>query len=338
MILLVNLDGTRLNFSAGFGYMPEQLEVLKPLSFHLDKPGSAGVFVVCFRERRPFLVNDVDDIKAGLSPRSQEFLQKMGSKSFMCCPIVHGEESMGILAVDNVKTKRQLLQSDIDLLMGIVPQIGISINNAALIEAKMNQFHSILEALASTIDARDPLTAGHSTRVTEYSLGISRELDVTKEFCEMLRVASLLHDYGKIGITDVILKKRGQLTPEEYVEIKTHVIKTEVILNKIKFEGIYKDVPEVAGAHHEKFDGTGYPKGLKGSEIPLGARILAVADVFEAITAKRHYRDPMQVEKAMEILEDGKETHFDPHIVDAFIRYYMKEIKDITRASVPLPK
>ena len=102
---------------------------------------------------------------------------------------------MGILAVDNVKTKRQLLQSDIDLLMGIVPQIGISINNAVLIEAKMDQFHSILEALASTIDARDPLTAGHSTRVTEHSLGIARELDVTKEFCEMLRVASLLHDY-----------------------------------------------------------------------------------------------------------------------------------------------
>ena len=91
-------------------------------------------------------------------------MKKMGSKSFICCPIVQGEESMGILAVDNVKTKKQLLQSDIDLLMGIVPEIGISVNNALLVEAKMNQFHSILEALASTIDARDPLTAGHSTK------------------------------------------------------------------------------------------------------------------------------------------------------------------------------
>ena len=338
MILLVNSDGTVLNFRTGFGYMPDQLNILRNLDFHLDKPKSAGVFVVCFKKRIPFLVNDVDDIKAGLSPRSLEFLKLMGAKSFICCPITHGQESMGILAVDNLKTKRQLLQSDIDLLMGIVPQIGISIHNAQLVEARMNQFHSILEALASTIDARDPLTAGHSTRVTEYSLGIARELDMPKEFCEMIRVASLLHDYGKIGITDLILKKNGRLTTEEYEEIKTHVLKTEIILKKINFEGIYREVPEVAGAHHEKFDGTGYPKGLGDSQIPLGARILAVADVFEAITAKRHYHDPMQIEEAFKILKDGKNTHFDPHIVDAFVRYYMKNIGRITKASDPLPK
>jgi HD-GYP domain-containing protein (c-di-GMP phosphodiesterase class II) len=338
MILLVNSDRTGLNFCAGFGYMPDQLNILKPLDFHLDRPESTGVFVVCFKKRTPFLINDVDDIKSGLSPRSLEFMKLMGAKSFICCPIIHGQESMGILAVDNVKTKRQLLQSDIDLLMGIVPQIGISIDNAQLIEARMNQFHSILEALASTIDARDPLTSGHSTRVTEYSLGIARELNMPKEFCEMIRVASLLHDYGKIGITDIILKKPGRLTPEEYEEIKTHAVKTGVILKKINFEGIYRDVPEVAGAHHEKFDGTGYPKGLRDLQIPLGARILAVADVFEAVTAKRHYRDPMQMEEAIKILEDGKNTHFDPHIVDAFIRYYMKEIRSIAKAFLPLPR
>ena len=168
--------------------------------------------------------------------------------------------------------------------------------------------------------------------MTEYSLGIARELDMPKGILRDAPRASLLHDYGKIGISDVILKKPGQLTPEEYMEIKTHAIKSEVILEKIKFEGIYEEVPEVAGTHHEKFDGTGYPKGLRGSQIPLGARILAVADVFEAITTKRHYRDPMEVEKAIKILEEGKETHFDPHIVDAFIRYYKKGNKGITKA------
>lgn len=325
MILLANPDRTRLNFGAGFGYMPDQLKFLKELSFHLDKPESRGIFVVCFRERQPFLVNDVDEIKTGLSPRSLDFARKMGTKSFICCPIVHGKESMGILAVDNLRTKRPLIQSDIDLLMAIVPQIGISIDNVLLIEDKINQFHSILEALASTIDARDPLTAGHSARVTEYALGIARELDLPKETSEMIRVASLLHDYGKIGITDIILKKPGRLTPEEYEEIKTHAAKTEEILRKINFWGIYREVPEVAGAHHEKFDGTGYPRGLHDTQIPLGARLLSVADVFEAITAKRHYRAPMRTEDAIKTLEDGKGTQFDPHIVDAFIRYYMKK-------------
>lgn len=327
MILLANDDRTRLKFGSGFGYEPNQLEMLKNVSFHLDKSESRGVFVVCFRERRPFLINDVDVIKPSLSPKSLEFLREMGAKSFICCPIIHGEGATGILAVDNVRTKRPLLQRDIDLLMGIAPQIGISIDNASLIEAKMNQFHSILEALASTIDARDPLTAGHSSRVTEYSLGIARELEMPKEFCEMIRVASLLHDYGKIGITDVILKKPGRLTSEEYEEIKTHAVKTEAILKKINFEGIYREVPEVAGAHHEKFDGTGYPRGLQGTQIPLASRILAVADVFEAVTAERHYRDPMKMEEALKILENGKGVYFDPDIVEAFIRYrYGKEV------------
>ncbi len=210
------------------------------------------------------------------------------------------------------------------LLMGIAPVIGISIRNAALLEARVKQFNSVLHTLAASIDARDNLTAGHSEKVTEYALGICSELKVSSEYREMIRVASLLHDYGKIGVPDSILKKPGRLTPEEHDIVKSHSAKTREILERINFEGIYCQVPEIAGSHHEKIDGTGYPNGLMGKDIPLGAKIIAVADFFEAITAKRHYRDPMPFDVAVELLRDGVGKHFEKKIVDSFLKYLHK--------------
>lgn len=325
VILLANQDKTRLIFRAGYGHTEEQLRILKNTDFHLDRPESKGVVVISFRDQKPFLINDIDEIKEDLSPRSLEFAKRMGTKSFICCPIIYEEESLGILAVDNLKTKRPLVQSDINLLMGIAPEIGISIHNATLFEAKERQFKSILQVLASSIDARDPLTAGHSEKVTEYTVGICKELGMPRDYCEMIRVASLLHDYGKIGIKDDILKKEDKLNTEEREEIKSHVEKTRRILEQINFEGIYREVPEISGAHHEKIDGSGYPKGLRGEEIPLGARIIAVADFFEAITSKRHYRDPMPLDIAFKLLNEHSGKQFDSEVVEAFIRYYNKE-------------
>ena len=329
LILLANNDKMVLTFHAGFGYTYEQFNILKNTSFHLDKLGSKGIFVVSFHEQKPFLINDIEEIREDLSPRSLEFAKKMGAKSFICCPIIYEDESLGVLAVDNIKTKRPLLQSDINLLMGIAPEIGISIHNAMLIEARDRQFKSILQVLAASIDARDPLTAGHSEKVTEYAVGICKEMSMPKEYCEMIRVAALLHDYGKIGIKDSILKKNGQLSIEEHEEIKSHVEKTKKILEQINFEGIYKEVPKIVEAHHEKIDGSGYPKGLKGEDIPLGARIIAVADFFEAITSKRHYRDPMPLDVAFELLRENIDMHFDRNVVEVFIKFFYKEYKII---------
>jgi Tfp pilus assembly protein PilZ/HD superfamily phosphodiesterase len=191
-----------------------------------------------------------------------------------------------------------------------------------LIEAKVRQFNSVLQVLAASIDARDTMTAGHSEKVTEYSVGICNELGLPRDECEIIRVAALLHDYGKIGVPDSILKKEGRLTPEEYTIVQTHAEKTREILARVNFEGMYCKIPEIAGAHHEKVDGSGYPLGLKGAEIPLGARIIAVADYFEAITAKRHYRDPMQLDVALQHLRDGCGSLFDRKVVDAFFTYY----------------
>jgi HD-GYP domain-containing protein (c-di-GMP phosphodiesterase class II) len=259
-----------------------------------------------------------------LSMRSLQFAKKLGSRSFICCPIVCDGEPLGILAVDNLKTKRPLLQSDMNLLMGIAPVIGVSIRNAELLQARTEQMNSILEVMAASIDARDPMTAGHSKKVKEYALGICEELGLSNDYSEVVGVAASLHDYGKIGVPDSLLKKEGKLTAEEYEVIKTHAEKTRKILSQMKFEGMFRQVPEIAGAHHEKLDGSGYPQGLKGDEIPLGAQIIAVADFFEAITANRHYRNPMPIDRAFRLLREEAGAHFRQKIIDAFTRYYTK--------------
>jgi len=321
LVLLATPNRSRLVFRAGFGYNEDELALLTKTGFNLDKSDSKGIFVVSFKDQKPFLLNDIDEIKDTLSPRSQQFAKLLGVKSFICCPIIYENESLGILAVDNIKTKRPLIQRDVNLLMGVAPQIAISIYNASLMDTKLRQFQSILKVLAATIDARDPVTAGHSERVTEYALGICHELGFDNDFCEVIRVASLLHDYGKIGVKDSILKKPGRLTPEERLDVMKHVEKSQEILERIHFEGIYAEVPEIAGAHHEKLDGSGYPKGLKGDEIPYGARIIAVADVFEAITSKRHYRDPMPLNVAFAAMRMDIGIHFDKKCVEALILY-----------------
>ncbi len=324
MILLANPEKTRLIYAAGYGANEEQLTTLKSTFFHLDKPESRGVFVISFNEQKPILVSDIDEIKGALSEKSLEFLKRTGSKSFVCCPIIYEKDSLGVLVVDNIGKKRELIQTDISILMGIAPQIGISINNALLIEQQRIQFNSILRVLAASIDARDPLTAGHSEKVTEYSVGIARELGLGEDYCEVIGIAGLLHDYGKLGVRDDVLKKPGRLTDDEYLEIRSHASKTKMILDQMNFSGNYSEIPLLAGAHHEKIDGSGYPQGLKGEEIPLGARIIAVADVFEALTAKRHYRDPMDIDEAVRILKAGINTAFEQKIVDAFLNYYQK--------------
>ncbi len=322
LIMLANPEGTRLIFRAGFGYKGDKLELLKRTAFHLDRADSAGMFVASFKEQKPFLVNDITEIGPLLSSRSQAFAREMGSQSFICCPIICDGTSLGILAVDNLRSKKPLVESDLSLLLGIAHVIGISVRNVELLDERNRQMQSILQTLAASIDARDPLTAGHSAKVTEYALGISRELELPNDYCEAVRVAALLHDYGKIGVPDAILKKPGRLTREEYEIVKTHAAKSRQILEQINFSGTLTQVPEIAGAHHEKIDGSGYPLGLKGEEIPLGARIIAVADFFEAITAKRHYRDPLPLEVALHLLEKERGVHFEERIVDAFRNYH----------------
>ncbi len=320
-IFLADSSGMFLAFKAGYGYFERDKDLLRETRFHLRNPDSKGIFVVSFREKRPFLINDVNGIEENLSPRSLEFAKRLGSQAFICCPIIYENKSLGVIVADNVRSKRALYQSDLSLFMGIASAIGMALKTAELFEDKERQFQSTLQILASSIDARDPLTAGHSEKVTEYAVVICGLLDLDKEYTETVRLAALFHDYGKIGIPDSILKKEGPLSGDEYITIQSHAVKTKEILEQIYFEGIYKDVPMIAGAHHEKMDGNGYPGRLKGEAIPLGSRIIAVADYFEALTAKRHYRDPMVIQQAIAELRKASGHHLDKKIVDVFIPY-----------------
>ena len=332
LIFLANPEKTRLIFRAEFGHTDDQVKLLQKTNLHLNKK-SKGVFVVSFREQKPFLISDITEIENHLLPRSVELGEKLDAQSFICCPVISNKKSLGILAVDNVKSREPLVQSDLSLLTGIASVIGISIRNSELLKARIRQFDSMIRVLASSIDARDPLTAGHSEKVTEYTLGICDELGISKDYREMFRVAALLHDYGKIGVPDSILKKNGMLTEEEYEAVKSHAEKTREILEQVNFEGIFSQIPEIAGSHHEKIDGTGYPKGLKGNEIPLGAKIIAVADYFEAVTSKRHYRDPMPLDNAFQMLQERSGRHFEKEVVDSFLNHFAKDSNKSRRES-----
>jgi len=211
-ILLANEERTLLTLKTAFGYSNELMSSLDKFRFHLDRPESRGVFVQAFHDRKPLLINDISEIENKLSPRSLDLVRETGTSSFISCPIVCDGESIGILAVDNASSDRPLQKSDMALLMGIAPIIGISIHNARLLEQRSKQFNSTLQVLSASIDARDFLTAGHSEKVTKYSVGICKALGISEEETEMIRVAAMLHDYGKIGVPDFILKKDGKLT------------------------------------------------------------------------------------------------------------------------------
>jgi putative two-component system response regulator len=191
----------------------------------------------------------------------------------------------------------------------------------AKVEEKTRQYQELalesIFAIVNIIEAKDEITEGHSVRVAGYSMALARAMGYDESRVDEVYETGLLHDVGTIGIPDRILKKEGKLTTEEYGEIKEHTSIGGHILAAIETMGYLADG---AKYHHEKFDGTGYPKGLKGKEIPEIGRIIAVADVFDALVSKRHYKEPMDVEAAKQEILRGSGTQFDPDIVQVFLK------------------
>ena len=321
LVLLANKDDQRLEIRGAFGYSQEHISLLETTTFSLNNPNSQGPFTTAFRERKPLLINDISSIADQITHKSKLFIRNLGTKSFATVPIMLDYQSIGLLAVDNYQRKKPLVNSDVNLLMGIAPTIGVSFRNAMLNEARERQFAATLQVLAHSIDARDFLTSGHSEQVAEYAVGIAEALGQSHEYCQMIQIAALLHDYGKIGVPDTVLKKDGPLTDTERALIRTHSQQSYDILSQVPFEGLYAQIPEICLYHHERLDGTGYPRGLKDGEIPFGAKIIAVADFYEAVTSKRHYREPMPDHVAVSLLKKDSGTHFDPEIVEAFLLY-----------------
>jgi putative nucleotidyltransferase with HDIG domain len=233
-------------------------------------------------------------------------------------------ERVGVFQCVN-KADGAFNDDDTRFLQAIASQAAIYIQNARLLEARKRMFDSFVDTLAESIESRDPLTAGHSRGVMHYAVGTAQKLGLPAEDIEAIRYAALLHDYGKIGVPDQILRKPTTLTPGEYEVIKKHVMYTAQILARINFEERLGEVPVIASHHHERLDGSGYPKGLKGDDISPGGKIIAVADVFDAVTSRRHYRGPMTVPQAVKLVEEGAGTQFEAEIVAALKRFLVEE-------------
>ena len=187
----------------------------------------------------------------------------------------------------------------------------------------------MIQTLRYTVEAKDSYTRGHSDRVSEYSVLIGEKLGLSEEQIKTLRIGGLFHDIGKIGIPDSILLKPAKLTDDEYSQIKNHPsIGAHILRNAT----IFKEIIPIVKHHHEKYDGNGYPSRLKGEEIPYMARIAAVADTFDAMTSRRSYRGPIDIEHVKEEIKRCEGTQFDPQIAEAFLDILnnnFEKIKDI---------
>ncbi len=216
-----------------------------------------------------------------------------------------------VLSVDRALEKRRLELENRDYQQHLEQKIE---EQAKKIRAS---FLNAITALAYALEAKDIYTSGHSQRVTEISVAIARELGMPQESIDKIRLAGLVHDIGKIGIKESVLNKPASLTDEEFEHIKSHCEAGERILTPIVED---EEILKAVRHHHERYDGMGYPDGLRGEQIPLGARILAVADTFDAMTSERPYRAAMSDEAACAEIERCKGTQFDPEVADAFLR------------------
>jgi putative two-component system response regulator len=216
-----------------------------------------------------------------------------------------------ILGVDRALEKRRLELENRDYQQHLEQKVE---EQAKKIRAS---FLSAITALAYALEAKDKYTSGHSQRVAETSVAIAKELGMPQDSIDKIRLAGLVHDIGKIGVRESVLNKPCRLTDEEFNHIKSHCEIGEHILTPIVED---EEILKAVRHHHERYDGRGYPDGLSGEQIPLGARILAVADTYDAMTSERPYREAMSAEVTYTEIERGKGTQFDPEVVDAFLR------------------
>ncbi len=233
-------------------------------------------------------------------------------------------------------SQHELGTREASLLCTAAAMLASHANNLALLEERENLLVSVVRTLVSAIDSRDPYTCGHSERVALYAKRLAQEIGLADEECEKIYLTGLLHDLGKIGISDSVLKKCGPLTDQEFAEIQRHPDLGWAILQEL--EQFNYVLPGVLH-HHERYDGKGYPDNLHGVDTPLEGRLLAVVDSFDAMTSDRPYRAGMPVEKAIEILGDGAGTQWDSQLIDTFLRI-LPDILEIrgTYRRPPLPR
>ncbi|MDK2970644.1 MAG: hypothetical protein PWP23_399 [Candidatus Sumerlaeota bacterium] len=249
---------------------------------------------------------------------ASESIVGLSVKSVICSPLIVGDAVIGALYLDNRISKVDYDEMDTEIVTAFANQAAIAMDNARLCDTLQESYHQMLQSLVMTIEAKDKYTMGHTQRVKEYSMGIAEEMGFDNEHIKNLGMAAELHDIGKIGIAEGLINKPGALTDMEYENLKEHVLVGIKILKPIVY--LQEILPWIRG-HHEKWDGTGYPDGLIGEDCPLEARILAVADAFDAMTSQRSYNKPLTFDQAMARVIEAKGRHFDPRVADAFCRY-----------------
>ena len=245
----------------------------------------------------------------------------------------HDGRVIGVFQAVNKRTG-SFTEEDEATLGSLASSAAVAVENAQLVSEQKQLWRSLIETLARTIDARDQQTAGHSKRVTRYAEVIGRAMGLDAQALEALEAAALLHDYGKIAVRDRFLQKPGKLDDAEFAYMKAHAEKTGEFLAHLDFPRELRDVPTIAAQHHERMDGKGYPRGLPANDILPGARIVAAADVFDALTAPRYYKPAYPLEKTLEMMDGMAGDHLDPAVIAAVhdvlpqLRACLEELKD----------
>jgi len=312
-VLLLNSHTQRLEYSTGRGF---RTTALQRTNLRLGE-GCAGRAAL---ERKVLTIPDLNNDNSEFTRKpmiaGEDFV------SYWVAPLVTKGRVEGVLELYH----RSALHGDDDwfnFLETLAGQAAIAIENAALFNGLQRTnlelqlaYDSTLEGWSKALDLRDKETEGHTLRVTESTTTLARSMNISDDDLVQIRRGSLLHDIGKMGIPDSILLKPGPLTPDEWLIMRQHPVYAYELLSPIPFLHGALGIPY---CHHEKWDGSGYPRGLKGEQIPLSARIFAVIDVWDALKSKRPYRGSWQEAKVRKYIVDNRGTHFDPDVVEAFL-------------------
>ncbi|MFZ6016542.1 MAG: HD domain-containing phosphohydrolase [Nitrospirota bacterium] len=320
-IALIDEVSGKLNIKESYGLSPDFIKEFEYRCWD----NIAGLVV---REGKSLFISPGVD----LQPEFEAARKMEGIYSGICVPLSMKGDIIGVICIYRRAGRQLFTKSEEELVSILSGQASAAIENARLYERLERSYLSTMIALSNAVEARDLYTDIHMKDIAEYSVMIAKKLGLSDNDTENIRKAALLHDIGKISVPDHILMKPGKLSEKEMDVIKRHPSSGAMIIEPIES---LKQAREIIKYHQEHFDGSGYPEGLKGEEIPLGARIIAVADAFGAMTSDRPYRKAFSIDKAVEELKKGCGTQFDPHVVEVFISV-LKE-KGILNTSFFLP-